>query len=79
MEKLTVDCASCSAPPAACGDCVISVLLGAPGPRAASVELAADEQAALATLASSGLVPPLRLVALEGPPDGDEGLMRRQA
>lgn len=79
MENLIVDCASCTAPAAACGDCVISVLLGAPGPRAASVELAADEQQALAALASSGLVPPLRLVALDGPPDTGAGPLARRA
>ena len=60
MDVLHVDCASCVARrPAACGDCVISVLLGSP-PQ--GVDLDDDEQAALSALADQGLVPPLRLV-----------------
>jgi hypothetical protein len=58
-STLHVDCDSCSARGPACGDCVVSVLLGLPGPR---VDLDTDEQQALSALASSGLVPPLRLV-----------------
>lgn len=57
-STLHVDCDSCSARGPACGDCVVSVLLGMPGPR----ELDTDEQQALSALAGSGLVPPLRLV-----------------
>ena len=53
---ITIDCASCMARPAACGDCIVSVLLGAPG------QIGGEEQAAFAVLAGSGLVPPLRLV-----------------
>ena len=53
---LTIDCASCLARPAACGDCIVSVLLGPPG------SIGGEEQAAFAVLAGSGLVPPLRLV-----------------
>jgi hypothetical protein len=59
MDMLYVDCASCVARGPACGDCVITVLLGAP-PQ--GVELNHDEQAALSALAQSGLVPPLRLI-----------------
>ena len=59
MDMLHVDCASCVARGPACGDCVITVLLGAP-PQ--GVELNHDEQAALSALAQSGLVPPLRLI-----------------
>jgi hypothetical protein len=58
-STLHVDCDSCSARGPACTDCVVSVLLGVPGPR---VELDGDEQQALSALAGSGLVPPLRLV-----------------
>lgn len=58
---MVIDCDSCTARPKACGDCVVTVLLGAP-PQ--GVELASEEQQALAVLADSGLVPPLRL-ALE--------------
>ena len=59
MDMLHVDCASCVARGPSCGDCVITVLLGAP-PQ--GVELNSDEQAALSALAQSGLVPPLRLI-----------------
>ena len=53
---LTIDCGTCLARPAACGDCIVSVLLGPPG------AIGGEEQAAFAVLAGSGLVPPLRLV-----------------
>lgn len=59
MEHLHVDCDSCRARGPTCADCVITVLLGPPSE---AVDLDADEQAALAALADSGLVPPLRLV-----------------
>jgi len=58
MDVLEVDCDSCVARCVACGDCVISVLLGAPG----QVELDAAERLALSALADQGLVPPLRLI-----------------
>ena len=59
MDVLHVDCDACVARGPACQDCVISVLLGAPGQ---GVELDPAEQAALSALADSGLVPPLRLI-----------------
>ncbi|MET0694847.1 MAG: hypothetical protein ABWX96_19670 [Propionibacteriaceae bacterium] len=59
MDTLHVDCDTCIARGPTCGDCVITVLLGAP---TAGVDLDADEQAALEALADSGLVPPLRLI-----------------
>jgi hypothetical protein len=58
-STLHVDCDTCSARGPACTDCVVTVLLGLPGPR---VDLDGDEQQALSALAGSGLVPPLRLV-----------------
>ncbi len=60
MDVLHVDCETCVARGPACGDCVISVLLGSP-PQ--GVDLDHDERAALSALAEQGLVPPLRLVA----------------
>lgn len=64
---MLIDCDACAARGPACGDCVVTVLLGAPpvyragdGP---GIDLDGDEQAALAVLAGSGLIPPLRLVA----------------
>lgn len=64
MIKVHIDCDSCVVRGLACHDCVVTVLLGPPP------ELSFDheEQAALAVLAESGLVPPLRMVApLAGP------------
>ena len=76
---MIIDCDSCEVRGNACGDCVIGVLLGAPGPRqddeqgdpdvpsgAPIVQLDAPEWRALDVLAQQGLVPKLRLVA--GPP-----------
>ena len=60
MDVLHVDCETCVARGPACQDCVISVLLGAPGQGV--VDLDPAEQAALSALADSGLVPPLRLI-----------------
>ena len=89
---MLIDCDTCEVRDIACGDCVVSVLLGptrlatddvtfagvlpsdrtvlADAPSTAEgrtplgvYALADDERAALAVLAESGLVPPLRLVA----------------
>nr|WP_198412523.1 hypothetical protein [Nocardioides mangrovicus] len=58
-----VDCDLCLARGPACHDCVVTVLLGPP-----TEHLAEDERDALAVLAGSGLVPPLRLVTpVSGP------------
>jgi hypothetical protein len=54
-----IDCDSCEVRGLACGDCVVTVLLGVPP---VGVELDAAEQAAISALADQGLVPPLRLV-----------------
>ncbi|GAB3686034.1 hypothetical protein GCM10028814_26220 [Angustibacter aerolatus] len=53
-----IDCDGCEVRGRACGDCVVTVLLGAPPE---GVELDRAEQAAIGALAGSGLVPPLRL------------------
>ena len=60
-----IDCDTCVVRGPACDDCVVTVLLGPPPERGFDD----DEQLALATLAGSGLVPPLRMVA---PMDGPE-------
>jgi hypothetical protein len=71
---MIIDCDSCQVRGAACGDCVIGVLMGLPAAAAAEpevppgapiVQLDAPEQRALAVLADQGLVPRLRLVAPE--------------
>lgn len=58
-STLHVDCTSCAVRNLACGDCVVTVLLGMPE---TGVDIDSSEQAALAALAESGLVPPLRLI-----------------
>ena len=58
---VTIDCGTCDVRGLACGDCVVTVLLGAP-----PEWLDEEEQRAIEVLAESGLVPPLRLVASEG-------------
>lgn len=54
---MIIDCGSCEVRGRACGDCVVSALLGGPPD-----ELDDGECAAIDVLAESGLVPPLRLV-----------------
>lgn len=56
---MIVDCDSCAVRGDACGECVITVLLGAPPGR---FELDGAECQALDTLAAAGMVPQLRLV-----------------
>lgn len=62
---MIIECATCAVRDLACHDCVVSVLLGPPGPGLnvdQPGDLQIEERAALAVLASSGLVPPLRLL-----------------
>ena len=66
---MLIDCDSCAVRGLACGDCVVTVLLGVPP---AGVELDAAEQAAISVLADQGLVPPLRLVTAVVP-EGQKG------
>lgn len=65
---MLIDCDTCRMRDIACGDCVISLLLGAPQD---SLDLDAQEAAALGALAAGGLAPPLRLVPVSRshPPD----------
>jgi hypothetical protein len=65
-DLVLIDCDSCAVRGLACGDCVVTVLLGA---SPAGVELDDAEQAAISALADQGLVPPLRLI----PTGGQEG------
>ncbi len=66
---MLIDCDGCGARGVACGDCVVTVLLGpvglglpaTPGPaEAAAVHLDPDDRRALRALADAGLVPRLR-------------------
>lgn len=56
---MLIDCDRCAVRGRACGDCVVSALLGAPPE---GVEIDESERAALEALAAGGLLPPLRLV-----------------
>ncbi len=67
-EDLLIDCDSCQVRPQACGDCVVSVLLGPIDDEAMVWD--AEERRAMAVLADSGLVPRLRLVSSDQGPDG---------
>ncbi|MCW2724734.1 MAG: hypothetical protein JWN35_1655, partial [Frankiales bacterium] len=55
---MLIDCDGCAMRDLACGDCVVTVLLGAPP---GAVEMDEGEQRALDVLADSGLVPRLQL------------------
>ena len=56
--SVEIDCDTCVVRGLACGDCVVTVLLGAPP----ELSFDDDEQRALSVLAGSGLVPRLRVV-----------------
>lgn len=68
-DSVVVDCDRCLVRgPSACGDCIVTVLLGSPP---AGIEIDAEEMAALHVLADAGCVPPLRLVTPVTGPDTD--------
>lgn len=58
VEPVVIDCDSCVLRNVGCGDCVVSVLLDAPG------NLLGDERAALEVLADAGMAPRLRLIPI---------------
>jgi hypothetical protein len=60
---MVIDCDGCAVRGLACGDCVVTVLLGAPPE---GVQLDDTDRRAIAALADGGLVPPLRLVTGQG-------------
>ena len=59
---MLIDCETCRVRDLACGDCVVTVLLGSGPGSDRPVDLDGAERAAIEVLATSGLVPPLRLV-----------------
>lgn len=59
---MIIDCGSCAIAGLACGDCVVSVLLGMPDESSMVTHMADEHANAISALAESGLVPPLRLV-----------------
>ena len=67
---MLIDCDGCAVRDLACGDCVVTVLLGLPGVRQQVDE---GERRALDVLADSGLVPRLQLVPLGLPQDLSPG------
>lgn len=63
-DSIRIDCDSCAVRGIGCDDCVVSVFLGPPP----ELRVDTDEVRALAALAASGLVPPLRMVRpVDGP------------
>lgn len=66
---MLIDCDTCTVRGAACGDCVVPLILSNP---AVPVDIDEDESDAIDTLAAAGLVPPLRLVS--GLPGRDRGI-----
>ena len=60
---MIVDCDRCVVRGDACGECVITVLLGAPP---GGLELDGADRRALDTLAAAGMVPRLQLVERDG-------------
>jgi hypothetical protein len=71
---MLIDCDRCEVRGLACGDCVVTVLLGAPPE---GVMLDTEEQQAISVLADSGLVPPLRLLLAEDRSPRREGRPER--
>ncbi|WP_375003075.1 hypothetical protein [Aeromicrobium sp. CTD01-1L150] len=70
-DPVRIDCDSCLVrSPSACGDCVVTVLLGAPPE---GVCLDQEELDAIDELARGGLVPPLRLVTAVSSPQVEAG------
>ncbi|WP_072806314.1 hypothetical protein [Rhodococcoides yunnanense] len=75
---MIVDCGDCKVRDVACGDCVVTVLLGAPGWPARGgvgsgagtpkIDIDQEELGAIGVLADVGLVPRLRLVVDDGSP-----------
>jgi len=67
VAGMKIDCETCTVRGASCADCVVTFLtIGVRG--APSMDLDHAERAALRVLASSGLVPPLRLTRGSPPP-----------
>ncbi len=66
---MIIDCDKCAIRGVGCSDCVVSVLLNAPG----TVELTDPELKAIDALAAEGLVPKLRLVPIGGARQAEGG------
>jgi hypothetical protein len=69
-----IDCDKCAIRGVGCSDCLVTVLLDAPG----TVELTDPELKAIGALADEGLVPKLRLVPIGGFGTDQAGTHRRE-
>lgn len=61
---MLVDCGTCTVRGASCQDCVVTYFIASSAldqPHEETVQLDVHERAALKVLASSGMVPPLRM------------------
>jgi len=67
--SVEIDCDTCAVRGPACGDCVVTVLLGPPP----ELRFDDEQQRALEALAGSGLVPPLRMVHGVSAPESAPG------
>jgi hypothetical protein len=70
-----IDCDKCAIRGVGCSDCVVSVLLNAPG----TVELTDPELKAINALGDAGLVPRLRLVPIGADTDNPRHLRAEAA
>lgn len=77
---MIIDCDDCAMRDLACGDCVVTVLLGNASEQDLPMEFDASEQRAMASLAGAGMIPPLRMVPLSPtrrtPQPGSPGALR---
>lgn len=65
---MLIDCDTCAVRDLQCGECVVTVLLGAePGEAGGPLHVDDAERQALGVLADSGLVPRLKLVPTSPP------------
>ena len=70
MDMVRIDCGTCAVRGPACGDCMVTALLGPDellGPQQGVMELEGDEVSALRAMSEAGLLPPLRLVRAVSP------------
>ncbi len=58
---MLIDCERCEMRDIACADCVVTALLGPPGPADRVAEIGEAERRALRVLADAKLVSPLRM------------------
>jgi hypothetical protein len=56
VDIMIIDCDTCSMREIACGDCVVTILIGPPP----NSNLEAEEARVIDLLASRGMIPPLR-------------------